>query len=344
MSFAGPDAGERARWLARLDEPGAHHDVASSLDCLRTCDVVAAPSSGQDATGWLRVAAWNLERGRLPDEMASLLAATGAVVCLVSEADAGMARTHNRDVTRVIGTRLGFGSAFGVEFVELGLGDEREAAACEGRTNEHGLHGNAVLSRYELRAPEVVRLDDGGDWFTAARGQPRVGGRMAVTAAMRLAGTEVSVASVHLESHSDAEHRARQMALLLNAIDARGAGPSIVAGDLNTFGAPLAELADRERVRTMRAAEPWRFSWPVHHEPLFEVAAAHGYEWVDANLAAPTTRHGPDGVPDHPAIKLDWILVRGLEARRPTVVATAGPDGRALSDHEIVAVSVRARP
>ena len=77
------------------------------------------------------------------------------------------------------------------------------------------------------------------------------------------------------------------------------------------------------------------------YEPLFEVARDHGFDWLDANLAAPTTNHGPDGAPHHHPLKIDWLFTRGLEARRPTVVPAVGPDGRRLSDHELVAVSVR---
>ena len=44
---------------------------------------------------------------------------------LLSELDAGMARTQNLDTTRAIARDLGAGHAFGVEFVELGLGDTR---------------------------------------------------------------------------------------------------------------------------------------------------------------------------------------------------------------------------
>jgi hypothetical protein len=42
-------------------------------------------------------------------------------------------------------------------------------------------------------------------------------------------------------------------------------------------------------------------------------------------------------------VDVDWILVRGLEASRPTVVPAIGPHGRRLSDHDLVAVSVRLR-
>ena len=63
------------------------------------------------------------------------------------------------------------------------------------------------------------------------------------------------------------------------------------------------------------------------------------------HVAAPTTEHDAGGLPDHVPLKLDWILVRGLVARRPAVTPAGG-----LSDHHAVSVgyatpmSVRVRP
>lgn len=340
MVFPVPDAADRADQLARLGDRTAHKEIVAGLDCLRTVDVQPPPEP-VEVTGWLRVAVWNIERGRDPARIASLVGATGADVALLQEVDRGMARTSNRDVAREVASTLGWGVVFGVEFVELGLGKPADLTTLEGAANDEALHGNAILSRVPVRDPAVVRLDAGGDWFTDARDEPRVGGRMAVVGSVALEGVDVVVASVHLESHSDADGRATQMLTLLEAIDERTQGPVVIGGDLNTVGAPIPELIDRDALRRVREAEPARFSWPVPHEPLFEIAAARGYEWVDANLAAPTTRHGPDGVPDHHPLKLDWVLVRGVEARRPTVVPALAPDGSAMSDHELLAVSVR---
>jgi hypothetical protein len=61
-------------------------------------------------------------------------------------------------------------------------------------------------------------------------------------------------------------------------------------------------------------------------------------------VAAPTTRHGPDGLPDHVPIRLDWLLVRGLDARRSTAIPAVGGDRGPISDHDIVATSVHLTP
>lgn len=339
-AFAVPSAHDRERWLARIDEPGAHAEITRDLPCLREVDV--EPAAGTAAEGWLRVAAWNIERGRDPEAIAGSIASTGADVALLSEVDVGMGRTGNRDVAREIAKRLSASSVYGVEFVELALGKEADLERAASTGNRSALHGNAILARVALERPEVLRLDQGGDWFTVARGEPRVGGRCAVIARVMLDGVDVDLASVHLESHSDGDHRAMQFTSLLERLDVRGAQAAVIGGDLNTFSGVLAELdADRSTVRRLRADEPTRFSWPVAHEPLFDAAGRHGFEWVDANVPGPTTHHDGMGLPDHVPVKLDWILVRGLEARRPVVVHASSPEGLKLSDHEIVAVSVR---
>jgi endonuclease/exonuclease/phosphatase family metal-dependent hydrolase len=339
VTWTAPTIEERTAWRARITEGRpAHDEIASSVSCLTEVDVIHVDDHpAAAAPAWIRIAAWNVERGRDVERVRSVLASMDADVVLLSEVDRGMARSGNVDVFAALTTAAG---AFGVEFVELSLGDanEREAlAATEGGPSENdlGLHGNAVLSRIGLDDACVLRLDAGGDWFDEQRGQPRVGGRCAVAGR---AGPLV-VVSVHLESGSTAEERATQLERLLVLVDERfgPAAPTVVGGDLNTFGAPIRDLADRRAVQAMRQEAPTRFSWPVPHEPLFAVvAAARGFEWVDANVAAPTTYHGPDALPDHVPLHIDWLLVRGLEARRPTIVSSQG-----LSDHQAVAVSVR---
>ena len=77
----------------------------------------------------------------------------------------------------------------------------------------------------------MVRLPGRGlGWFAAESSQPRVGGRMAVVATVRIDDVDVVVASTHLENTTTAEHRAEQMEVLLQAIDDRATPgrPSLV--------------------------------------------------------------------------------------------------------------------
>ena len=332
-----PPADARAEWAARVGDDDLHRLLLDELPCLR--DVAQGHAgSPSELTGWLRVVAWNVQRGRRPAELAHVLRASGAGVCLLSELDDGMARTENENTADAIATGIGACYGFGVEFIELGLGDEAERRAAAGHGNDRGLHGNAIVSPARLGDPVVVRLPGSGPgWFAVDSPQPRVGGRVAVLATVLLDGVPVEVASTHLENRTDARHRAEQMEVLLHALDERsGGGPAIVGGDFNTLGVSYAELLDRALVRRHRREDPTRFTWPVAREPLFEVARDHGFEWTDANVAAPTTEHDAGGLPDHVPLKLDWILVRGLVARRPAVIPATG-----LSDHHAVLVGVR---
>ena len=339
--WSGPSRPDRAEWLAHLGDTETHRHLLRETPCFHVINGQAPPVTARALAGWVRIGAWNVERGRRPDRLAALMQSCAVDVWLLSELDSGMARSGNVDVTARLASALAAGYAYGVEFVELGAGDGEERASID-EEDRQGLHGNALLSATAIVDAEVVRLDDDGAWFGRDSDQPRVGSRMAVLGAVDVDGARVVMASTHLESQSDSNRRADQLGCLLDRLDDRYPGePAVVGGDLNTFGAGVAELASRSSVTEMRAKEPARFSWPVPHESLFDVAAAHGFEWVDANVAGPTTRHSAGGLPDHVPLRLDWILVRGLEARRPAIVPAVGPDGRALSDHDIVAVSVR---
>ncbi|KGM33734.1 endonuclease/exonuclease/phosphatase family protein, partial [Inquilinus limosus] len=167
----------------------------------------------------LRVAAWNAERLKYHAPSAALLRATGADVVLLTEADIGMARSGNRHTVRDLAEALGMGWAYGVEFVELGLGDARECEWHADEDNRCGLHGNAILSRHKLLDPVVIPLDAGGTWFAGRSGnQRRLGGRMAMAARLD-APRPLWLVAAHLESHSDADDRARQGERLVAAID-----------------------------------------------------------------------------------------------------------------------------
>jgi endonuclease/exonuclease/phosphatase family metal-dependent hydrolase len=293
----------------------------NELDCLHETE---GRSSGHDPQGWVRVVAWEVERGSDVPGAVALLAGCHADVLLLSELDSGLARTQDLDVPGSILGGLGTGYEYGVEFVEL-VGN-----------NARGLHGNAILSDATLADPAIIRLDHDGLRFAADTAEPRVGSRMAVLATIDVDGTPVRVASRHLENMTDQDGRAQQLDRLLSAV---GPGPALVGGDLNTNGIASEELVDRATIGRLRAAEPARFSWSVPYEPLFAVAASPGFEWVDANVATAMTSHASGGRPDHVPLKLDWLRVRALEARRPAVTPAPG-----LSDHQVVSVAVRPPP
>ncbi len=322
-----PSPAERRDWAGRLGDDELARRLSSGLSCLRATEG-RAPRTPRCLKGWVRVAAWNAQRGRRVDHAAALVRAGDADIVLLSEVDSGMARTKNADVAAGLAAALGddYGYAYGVEFVELGLGDvEERDATGPAAHNARGLHGNAVVARTALADTVAVRLDDGTRWFGPSSPEPRLGGRMALLVTVELDGVPVRLASTHLENVADPAGRAAQFDVLLDAL---GPGRALVGGDLNTFGTSFDEILDRSLTRRLHAAEPGRFVWPVGHEPLFAAAAERGFRWEAANLAAATTSHGP--------LKLDWLLTRGLEARAPAVLDATG-----LSDHHLVTADVR---
>ncbi|MGH9884672.1 MAG: endonuclease/exonuclease/phosphatase family protein, partial [bacterium] len=248
--------------------------------------------------------------------------------------------------TRELAARLGCGHAFGVEFLELGLGDVHERAAHAGAENAVGYHGGAILCASAFAQTALVRFDRSGRWFDGALGERRVGGRIAVLCRLPVGGRELAFASLHLESHSDPDERAAQLGAVFESLDSFAPGlPALVGGDVNTHSLGRAELGDRSRLARALEADPRRLAEPIPHEPLFALAEARGFEWRACNAVGASTerRNHADGS-RRGVLALDWFFARGLELSEPTVIDAVDPKtGAALSDHEAIAVSIRCR-
>ena len=327
------------------DDRDAHRHLVEIHPALNRVEIGPPTARPVGFPRSIRVAAWNAERAKYLDASADLLGSVDADVVLLSEMDLGMARSGQHHTTRRLAGALGLGYVFGVEFVELGLGDDRERARHAGEENRDGLHGGAVLSRWPLGRPAMFRLECDGNWLDGARGERRIGGRIAMAGKLPIAGMEVAFVSVHLESHGDPAQRGGQMARLLDAIDAyHGDGPVLVGGDFNTISAGRREVDVEPGLHELLRADPNRLLNPVPHEPLFEVAASRGYEWGSCNTAHATQRTRPDGTPVPPHGRLDWFFARGLVTTEPATVAAVDARGAAISDHELLAVTVAASP
>ena len=278
----------------------------------------------------LRVAAWNMERGRHWKEGARLIRETEALrdpdLLLMGEMDHGMVRSGNAHTTRALAEELGLNYAYGVEFLELTGGELGERELYPG-TNDQGYHGNAILSRYPLKDVRMLRFPGIDKWYTGVganegeRVQKRLGGRMALFATITV-GRDITVVSTHLESSAkDAAARTRETGLLLDAL--RGYAkktPVILGGDLN--------------------ATP--------DEAMFTAVRASGFRPEESNeLAVGTRQKVEDGKVVILENHIDYVLVRGLRVVRdqtsPKVVLAAHPsrpDGQMLGDHAIVTAKV----
>jgi endonuclease/exonuclease/phosphatase family metal-dependent hydrolase len=320
-----------AAWRQAADAApaNAHATLFEASGCL---DVVehASPPLPPVAGDRLRVLAWNAERLKYLGASIDRLRRLDPDVLLLTELDRGMARSGNRDTPAELSVALGMAHVFAAEYIELGLGDARERAWHAGETNRDGLHGNAILSRLPIERAAMSRLDRDGTWFQGERnGERRIGGRNAAIA--EIGG--VTFVAVHLESHSDLAHRAAQTRILLDDLRAfAGTGPAVIGGDFNT--AVVAHDAKG-------TAAPDQLLDPVPHEPLFAVMAEHGFAWEGCNtLGFATQRTRPDGTPRPPFGRIDWLFTRGLAATDPATLPATDPSGSALSDHEILAVTI----
>lgn len=326
-------------------DAATHSAWFDRLECMHHVEVTEAggPPAPFDAG---RVVGWNVERGRDTSALAALIARERAELVLLSEVDVGMARSGNHHTPREIARHLGFGCAYAVEFLELGLGGPEERRAHAGEENASGFHGGAILSASPLERPAVCRLESRGTWFDGARGERRIGGRIAVLATWRCRGNPVTVAAVHLESHSDPADRCAQIRVLLDDVEAYQPGaPALIAGDLNTFSMGLSEMRDGETLDRALVEDGIRLKRPTPHEPLFALARERGYAWELCNVKdEPTHRVAKsDDESARGGLKLDWFLSRGLGCSEPRVVEAVGPGGgRALSDHEAISVRVDA--
>lgn len=289
-----------------------------------------------------RVAFWNAERLKYAEASRAMLDRIDADALILCEVDVGMARSGNRHTIEDLASSLGAGFMFGVEFVELGLGDLRERTLHAGETNAAGLHGAGFVSRARLSRPALVRLEESGRWFDGAFHERRVGARIAVLAEMEIGGVKVLLVSAHYESHSDPADRLLQTRTMLDAIEAHAPGrPVIIGGDFNTSTFSLHEKNDPDFVGRALAADPDRLVDPVPYEPMFELLRVRGYDWTRCNVKrAPTQRTRPDGTPQPPFGKIDWLFSRGLRCTDPAVIPAIDEQGHAISDHEALAVTI----
>lgn len=318
-------AARRAAILAAPRTAAAHRALMAQVAAMTMLET-GGSGSAHALPPDLTVVAWNMERCLFPDDSAAHLARHQPQVILLSEMDNGMARTAQRHTTADMARALGMGYAYGVEFHEIGLGNMTERRWCQDGFNAAGWHGNAILSAAPFERLHLIRLDDHGHWFVPDGGkvdpaQPRLGGRMAVAAVIRVGDAPVCFVSVHLESNAGAVHRHSQFERLLDALDDFAPGlPVVIGGDLNTGNT----LPDGD----------WQ------HETLFAHATDRGYAW-GATPEGVTTRPSLISRHKNRLMKLDWFCTRGMAVESRQVLASLDDTGRPLSDHDAILARLR---
>ncbi|MXQ13825.1 endonuclease/exonuclease/phosphatase family protein [Microvirga makkahensis] len=319
---------EEARRTAHASS--AHRDVLSRIEAFRRLET-RPPRNPVSCPGRLRIAALNAERLKRPEEVRRLADRVGAHVLLLSEVDVGMARSGNIHTIRELVAPMGEGYLYGVEFVELDLGDEQEMRCHAGQRNLCALHGNAIVSGLAVERPHVIPLEESGLWFQGFEGaQRRIGGRIALAACVADASRPLWVVSLHLESKTDPADRRLQIRNLLHALKRLAPDDAcVIGGDFNTKALPSG-VGERH----LLLEEPERY------EPLFADLREAGFSWARANRADPTQRDGPSKTHPRPFGKLDWFFTRGVRAENPQIVPSVDGQGQPISDHEMITVDV----
>ena len=145
LNAASPE--DRAAALAMPPTAASHRELmARHRDVFERIEERTPPNVRPAPLQRARILFWNAERGKFPKEAATLLETLDADALLLCELDVGMARSGQRHTPADLAERLGCGYAFGVEFIELGLGDRAEQSLYRGGENAAGLHGAAILS------------------------------------------------------------------------------------------------------------------------------------------------------------------------------------------------------
>jgi len=179
----------------------------------------------------IRVVNWNIDRGLRLREIEDFLASQRADLVTLQEVDLNARRTRCRNIAEEIARHLGMNYVFGREFQELTQGSQESPA----------YHGQATLSRWPLRNPRLIcfRRQSGfwrPRWFLPATEpfQERLGGRIALTTEVSLAGEPLVVYNVHLESRGNDDLRASQLGeALKDTSQYLPRIPTLFAGDLN---------------------------------------------------------------------------------------------------------------
>ena len=267
---------------------------------------------------------------------------SGADVCLLSELDSGMARTEERGRHRPPSRRT---SVPATPSASSSSSSAWATPRSSGRRVTSHNESRPARQRHRHAGPRWATRgssgcpDAGLGWFAdrlaaAPRGRPH-GRRRHGRHRRRRGGGRVGPPG---EPHRPRAPRRTDGGAVAGA-RRRGATavrPSSAATSTRSAPATPSCSTGRWCARCART-DPARFTWPVALRTALRRGAGTRVR-VDRRRTSPHRRrtHDARGLPDHVPIRLDWLFVRGLVARRPAVVPAGG-----LSDHHVVSVGVR---
>lgn len=319
-------------------------------------------STPRETKNSLKLVLLNVERGKHLDEIEAYLkyhpSLKNADVIFFNELDDGMARTGNIDITAELSKRLSMNYIFGVEFFELTKGNIKEESEDSDQQNTKGLHGNAIMSRYELLEPVLLRLPVAYDWFYDK--QKRLGGRIAIFAKIRVNNQLIGLVCTHLENRTSPKSREEQMKFILKqAKEHFKTMPIIIAGDMNTNTCDGTKDEEFINLYENRQSQTDRMYSPEKYEPIFKLVEGDGFDYKSANVKGKSTRRKPILKRGNLELNLDWFFVRGLSCTEAAVVKTIfsvnelecqskidadGKEGMEITDHNAISVKCMLEP
>lgn len=331
---------ERQRLGALLDHTSQAEVMAKipQFSQVEVHELAPAPAQAPEALG---VLVFNMERGVHLAELGDFLEDCPAVrpfdVILANELDDGCVRSGGKNTALELAKRLGMNAAFGLEFIELVNGEDPK-----------GFHGNAIFSRWPIRRAKAVRLPEQYNWYFDR--QRRIGGRLAVLAELDAAGTTLGVGTIHLENRTDGPGRQAQLETVLAEAEAwfSPGTPVILGGDLNTN---TFDGRDKDAIQAVAASPALQrrcLEDVAVWEGCLRLAEAAGYAALPAQALGTRRKPLPSG--GHLDLRLDWLLVRGVETGESRTISTRRADcgfaragsalaaftGEELSDHNAV--------
>jgi endonuclease/exonuclease/phosphatase family metal-dependent hydrolase len=263
---------------------------------LETPQIIHAPEVVPRLYSFLRVAQWNIEKGKHLEAIAQKIQSNDILrwsdIILLNEADKGMNRSQNRFVAQEIANCLGMHWVFAPSYLELTKGVDEELLL-EGE-NCDSLQGNAILSRYPIMEACVVPLPASFEPYEFH--EKRFGARHCLWARIQLPNRTIWAGATHLELRNSPQRRAEQMRYLLQNLPGREDECYVLGGDLNVNGferGTMIRLA--KSVLRLLLTPPLKMKERLLHpewgaEPLFQELRRSGFRWEGFNSSEETAR------------------------------------------------------
>lgn len=349
-------------------------DILNSIVREDFSDVATKENS--DTGQFIKVAAWNIERGSylegIIDKLKNHEDLKDKDLYLLTELDYGMARSDNLFVAREIAKSLKLNYAFAPVYIALqkGSGVESEVKG----ENKQSIHGLAVFSKYPIKNVYAVPLPNGKDKMEGK--EKRLGYLRALIAEIEHPLGTFRAVSIHLDVHCSRRHRQMQVELVLKHLETLPRLPTIFGGDFNTTtynaqNATAAILGFWHRVMIgvkKMARDHYPYPDRRFEKPLFDTFYNYGYLYKPFNEEGVGTLHYDmenvayntnlgDWVPawcfpfifwasrkagGKFSLRLDWFFGRKIEIAPGTKPKTIGnltnDEGTPLSDHDAIAL------